>query len=141
MEVLAVGTRLGQSAGVTLYLTNLEPAIVWGHGLSLQRAILNLVENAVKYTPQGGKVELSLRRSDGWASVTVRDTGPGIDPSDAERIFQPFVRLDAARARQTGGAGLGLAITRSIVLAHAGTLSLENTPGAGSRFVICLPLA
>lgn len=141
MEVLAVGTRLAQGAGVTVYLSNLEPAIVRGHGSSLRRAILNLVENAVKYTPHGGKVELSLKRSDGWASVTVRDTGPGIDPSDAERIFQPFVRLDAARTRQTGGAGLGLAIARSIVLAHAGTLLLENAPGAGSHFIIRLPLA
>ena len=102
--------------------------------------MLNLVENAVKYTPAGGKVELSLACADGKAAVAVVDTGPGIDPGDAERVFQPFVRLDAARGRETGGAGLGLAIARSIILAHGGTLSLESRSGAGCRFAMHLPL-
>ena len=73
--------------------------------------------------------------------LTVSDTGIGIAAADTERIFEPFVRLDAARARDTGGAGLGLAIARSIAVAHGGTLSVESRPGAGSRFIIRLPLA
>jgi len=87
---------------------------------------VNLVENAVKYTPRGGKVELSLTATGGSAEVAVADTGIGVEPADAERIFEPFVRLDAARSRDTGGAGLGLAIARSIVVAHGGTLSVES---------------
>ena len=110
-----------------------------GDAAALQRAYRNLVENAVKYTPAGGKVELALTREDGAARLSVRDTGPGIAPADAERIFQPFVRLDAARGRETGGAGLGLTIARSIVEAHGGTLSLESAPGAGSEFTIRIP--
>jgi len=71
----------------------------------------------------------------------VQDTGIGIAAADTERIFEPFVRLDAARARETGGTGLGLAIARAIVLAHGGTLTLRSEPGAGSSFVVRLPLA
>jgi signal transduction histidine kinase len=103
--------------------------------------MLNLVENAVKYTASGGKVELSLTSDERVAVFTVADTGIGIEPAEAERIFEPFVRLDAARGRETGGTGLGLAIARSIVIAHGGTLTVESRPGAGSRFTISLPRA
>ena len=71
----------------------------------------------------------------------MQDTGIGIGAEDQERIFEPFVRLDAARARETGGTGLGLAIARAIALAHGGTLTLDSEVGAGSRFVLRLPLA
>ena len=122
-------------------IDTMTPATVRGAAPALRRTLLNLAENAVKYTPPGGKVELSLTTADGMAVVTVSDTGIGIDPADTDRIFEPFVRLDVARARDTGGAGLGLAIARSIGVAHGGTLSVESRPGAGSRFVLRLPLA
>ena len=112
-----------------------------GDASALRRATLNLVENAVNYTPAGGKVALSLARADGAAVLAVQDTGLGIDLADAERIFEPFVRLDAARARETGGSGLGLAIVRSIVVSHGGTVAVESAPGAGTCFTIRLPLA
>ena len=73
--------------------------------------------------------------------VAVEDTGPGIDPADVARIFEPFVRLDTARSRESGGSGLGLAIARSIVVAHRGTLAVERPATGGSRFTIRLPLA
>ena len=101
----------------------------------------NLVENAVKYTPAGGLVEVNVDARDASGVLSVRDTGPGIAPADVDRVFEPFVRLDAARDRESGGAGLGLSIARSIVTAHGGTLTLETALGRGSRFTICLPAA
>ena len=136
LEALDLGVRLGQEAGVTVRVKELTAVTIRGEEVALRRAVINLVENAVKYTPRGGAVDLSLTRSDGAAFITVADTGIGLDPVDAERIFEPFVRLDAARARETGGTGLGLAITRSIITAHGGTISVQSVPGSGSRFVI-----
>jgi signal transduction histidine kinase len=116
-----------------------EPVKVRGHAAALRRAALNLLENAVKYTAAGGLVELNVTREDHTGLLTVRDTGPGIPEAERARVFEPFVRLDAARDRESGGTGLGLAITRSIVAAHGGTLTLDDAPGGGARFVIRLP--
>src|SRR5262249_31701587 len=141
MEALDAGTQLAHGRGVPITSRELVPAAVVGDAAALRRALLNLVDNAVKYTQSGGRVEVSLRRDERTAAIVVRDSGPGIAPADAERIFQPFVRLDAARERVEGGAGLGLSIARSIVVAHGGQLDLESAPGAGSVFTIRLPLA
>jgi signal transduction histidine kinase len=80
-----------------------------------------------------------VARENGTALLSVRDTGPGIAPGDVPRVFEPFVRLDAARDRASGGAGLGLAIARSIVAAHGGEITLQTSVGHGSRFTIRLP--
>lgn len=141
LEVFDVGARLGQGAGVSVRIERAAPALVRGEAASLRRALVNLVENAIKYTPRGGKVDLSLGAEAETAVVEVSDTGIGVEPADAERIFDPFVRLDAARSRDTGGAGLGLAIARSIAVAHRGSLSVASRPGSGSRFTLRLPLA
>src|SRR5213593_1866786 len=140
-EVADLAAPVADARGVTVVLKERTPAVVTGDAVALRRAVLKLVENAVKYTPRGGRVELALRLADGRAEVLVTDTGIGMDPADVERIFEPFVRLDAARARDTGGAGLGLPIARSIVATHGGTLAAESVPGAGSTFTIRLPLA
>jgi heavy metal sensor kinase len=139
LETLDIGIRLARETGVVMSLSGITPAQVIGSESALRRALLNLVENAVKYTPAGGRVELSLAREGPWVFVAVEDTGIGIDAADAERIFEPFVRLDEARSRETGGSGLGLTIARSVVVAHGGTLSLESAPKAGSRFTVRLP--
>jgi two-component system OmpR family sensor kinase len=141
LEAAEEGARLARGTGVAVRVDDIVPATVTGDGLALRRALRNLVENAIKYTPAGGKVELSLVREDGCAALSVQDTGIGIAPADSERIFEPFVRLDAARSRDTGGTGLGLSIVRSIAAAHGGTLALDSRPGAGSRFTLLLPLA
>lgn len=138
VDVLDTGVRLAQGTGVTLRLARVTPAVIPGDGSALRRVILNLVENAVKYTAAGGYVELSLELADGQAIVRVRDTGVGIGAADLERIFQPFVRLDPACTRASKGAGLGLAIARSIVLAHGGNLSVESMAGTGSTFTVRL---
>jgi len=115
--------------------------VVQGDGSALRRAILNLVDNAVKYTPAGGRVVISLERARDRVALVVEDTGIGIDPADVRRIFEPFVRLDTGRSRDTGGSGLGLAIARSIVVTHGGALEVDSRPGGGSRFTIQLPTA
>jgi heavy metal sensor kinase len=140
-EVCSIAAQIGSERGVAVRLAESAPATVMGDALALRRALMKLVENAVAYTPAGGKVELALRCEAGWASLAVSDTGAGMEPADLERIFEPFVRLEAARVRDTGGAGLGLAIARSIVVAHGGTLGAVSTPGAGSTFTIRLLLA
>jgi heavy metal sensor kinase len=105
----------------------------------LRRAVRNLVENAVKYTGAGGRVDLEVWRRNGEAGLTVTDTGPGIPEALLERIFDRFVRADMARSRSTGGSGLGLSITREIVEAHGGRVWAESTPGVGSAFSMGFP--
>jgi len=100
------------------------------------QAVRNLVENAVKYTQPGGRVQIDVWLSDGEAGLTVSDTGPGIPGEVLPRIFDRFVRADAARSRGTGGSGLGLAISREIVEAHGGRVWAESEVGAGSAFSI-----
>jgi len=140
MEVVDTGARLADGRGVVVRLGAVEPLVVHGDPSTLRRALVNLVENAIKYTKAGGKVELSLERADRHAVVAVSDTGVGMNPADADRIFEPFVRLDSARAGEAGGAGLGLSIVDSIVAAHDGRLSVQTAPGVGSTFAIRLPL-
>jgi heavy metal sensor kinase len=140
MEVVDTGARLADGRGVVVRLGAVAPLVVHGDPSTLRRALVNLVENAVKYTKAGGKVELSLERDGRHAVVAVSDTGVGMNPADADRIFEPFVRLDSARAGEAGGAGLGLSIVDSIVAAHDGRLSVQTAPGVGSTFAIRLPL-
>jgi len=140
-EAFELGARLAHGTGVEVRLGAVEPAAVLGDPSALRRALLNLVENAVKYTPPGGTVELSLAREGRWVAAVVADTGIGIDPAEAQRVFEPFVRLDEARSRETGGSGLGLAIARAVAVDHGGALSLDSAPKEGSRFTLRLPAA
>ena len=141
LDGLDVGLRLADGTGVMVGAGAVERAAVLGDAPALRRLVLILVENAVKYTPEGGLVELSLTRAGDEVCLAVRDTGIGIDRADAARVFEPFVRLDDARARETGGAGLGLAIARSIAVAHGGRITLDSAPKEGSAFTVHLPAA
>jgi len=141
LDAAAVAARLGKDGGVIVRVGATVPTAVQGDAGALRRAVLNLLENGVKYTPAGGRVEVFVAHDDEHAEIAVEDTGPGIAAADAERIFEPFVRLDAARARETGGSGLGLAIARSIVIAHRGTLAVARAATGGARFTIRLPRA
>ncbi len=141
LDVADVGARLAKDHGVSVRVGAVAPVAVLGDAGALRRALLNLVENGVKYTPAGGRVEISVAEVGGDVVMAVEDTGPGIDPRDTARIFEPFVRLDAARDRESGGSGLGLAIARSIIVAHRGSLAVERRDPSGSRFTIHLPRA
>jgi two-component system sensor histidine kinase BaeS len=105
----------------------------------LAQAVINLLGNALKYTPQGGSVEVRVGAGEGRVLIAVRDTGIGIAAGDLPRVFERFYRADASRSRDGGGAGIGLTIARTIVEAHGGTLRAESEPGKGSTFTIALP--
>jgi two-component system phosphate regulon sensor histidine kinase PhoR len=103
----------------------------------LERVVINLVHNAVKFTPRGGSVRVSAAGADGSVRVSVHDTGVGILPEDLPRIFERFYKAD--RSRGGGGTGLGLAVARHAVEAHGGNISAESTPGEGSTFTFTIP--
>jgi len=129
-------------AGVDLVLTAPEPAPdVAADPDGLRQELVNLVENAIKYSPEGGRVELELAQSDGRVRFAVRDAGLGIPASEHERIFEKFFRLDPNLSRGVGGTGLGLYISREIVRRMGGRIRVESEPGSGSTFSFELPLA
>jgi len=98
------------------------------------------VDNAIKYTPPHGKVEVAIGRSGGSAVIAVTDTGIGIPAEEREKVFQRFYRSAEARSQAQGGSGLGLSIARSIAEAHGGRIEVEAEPGRGSAFRVYLPL-
>lgn len=132
--------------GVNVVLGQEDQALVMGDADRLKQLLLNLVDNAIKYTPAGGTVTLSLVRDAESVRIAIQDTGVGIPAQDLERIFDRFYRVDKARARDPlagsgGGTGLGLAIARWIAEAHGGRLHVESQVGKGSTFSVWLPLA
>jgi len=115
--------------------------VVFGDMEALTQVLENLLENAVRYTPDGGTLEVRLRREGERGVLEVADTGVGIPVQDRERVFERFYRVDKARSRQLGGTGLGLSIVKNLVLALGGDVSVESEVGRGSRFRVTLPLA
>jgi signal transduction histidine kinase len=116
-----------------------EPAQVLGDTQALRRAAANLVENAILFSPEGGRVTIGTGRHDEWAWIAVEDEGPGIALDQQARVFERFWRADESRSRDNGGSGLGLAIVRQIVDMHLGEVNLLSKPGRGSTFVLWLP--
>ena len=105
----------------------------------LRRMVINLLDNAIKYTPDGGSVSVKLWREDGRIKLRVTDNGIGIPAEAAARVFERFYRVDKARSRADGGSGLGLPIVKWIAEAHQGSVSLESAPELGSSFTVSLP--
>lgn len=114
-------------------------APVYGDRTVLREALINLLDNAIKYSPEGARIAVRLRAVNGRASVNITDQGPGIAPEHQERIFERFYRIDKARSRELGGAGLGLAIAKWAIDAHGGSIELESHIGGGSTFRVLLP--
>jgi two-component system phosphate regulon sensor histidine kinase PhoR len=106
---------------------------------ALREAVDNLLDNAIKYTPEGGRIQVRLLARADQVAIEVEDTGVGIEPQHLDRIFERFYRVDKARSRELGGTGLGLSIVKHVVLSHGGKVSVESTPGRGSTFRIELP--
>ncbi len=124
--------------GIRLTVAAEDVAVVADRERLLQ-ALTNLVDNALKVTPEGGTVRLGVETRPGEVLFVVEDTGPGIPPEHLPRIFERFYRAEVARTRQGGGAGLGLAITKHIALSHGGRAEAANRPEGGARFTLVLP--
>ena len=131
-------TALAENKNITL-TTNLEPVEMQGDGMRLEQIVVNLVENAIKYTDEGS-VQVSVADEGEWAVFTVKDTGIGIPEESIEHLFERFYRVDKARSRSTGGTGLGLSITEKLVSLHGGSIEVKSKPGEGSTFTVQLPI-
>ena len=150
-DVFETALILGEDAGVTVSLPLVEDAVVQGDSTRLRQLFLNLITNAIKYTPRGGHVEMTLSvRNNNEIGLAVRDTGVGIAAADLPHIFDRFWRADKVRSRRApdgtvaaerGGFGLGLAIAQWIAQAHGGTLTAQSRLGRGSIFTVLLPIA
>lgn len=142
-EALAAAHAAHPERTITLTAqTGAVAPVVEGDRMRLRQVLDNLLSNAVQHTPAQSEIRLGLSCPDpDWAVVTVADDGPGMSPEQAARVFERFYRVDESRNRESGGAGLGLAIVRSLVLAHGGTVIVESAPQAGTTFTVRLPLA
>jgi two-component system phosphate regulon sensor histidine kinase PhoR len=136
-EAARVRDQAGR-AGVTIEV-RAEPVRVQGSAEDLTLLVRNLLDNAVRYSPDGGRVEVDVDSRDGEALLSVRDTGIGIPSRDLPRIFERFYRVDRARSRETGGTGLGLAIAKHVAELHGGRIEVESELGRGSEFRVRLP--
>ncbi len=110
-------------------------------GEKVEKVVLNLLSNALKFTPSGGRVEVLLRQTTSGARITVSDTGIGVAPKDLERMFDRFAQVDASSTRRYPGSGIGLALVKELVELHSGWVDVESEPGVGSRFSVTLPSA
>jgi signal transduction histidine kinase len=139
VEVVAFFEPLADDAGVELTVQPADSVTVPGDPSWLHQLFANLLHNAVKYTPAGGRIEIKLTTGGARVGVVVHDTGIGIDPEQASRVFEPFHRVGAPPG--TTGVGLGLPLAREIARAHGGEIVLESEPGKGSTFTVWLPTA
>ena len=122
-------------------LTASGPVIVNGDDTRLRQVLGNLVRNALVHTPPQTPIDVSLTTEDSVARLSVADHGPGLNPEEVDRIFEPFYRADPSRSRDSGGAGLGLSIVSAVVIAHGGHVMVRETDGGGATFEVELPLA
>ena len=141
-DIYETAVLLGEGANVNVSMAPTPSVTVQGDKARLRQLFLNLVTNAIKYTPSGGKVELSLTCVDNISSFSVRDSGIGIAAADLPHVFERFWRADQARSRvgERGGVGLGLAISQYIAQAHGGSLTVKSRLGRGSTFTVALPV-
>ncbi len=131
---------LARNKGIELATSLPQSLPMEGDAARLEQMLLILLDNAVKYTDAGGRVDLTVETRGTRAELRVSDTGIGIPARDLPRIFERFYRVDKARTRAEGGTGLGLAIARWIIDAHRGSVHVESEPGRGTIFTILLPL-
>ena len=131
---------IAEKRGIKIRLETMREVVAEVDEVKLSLACNNLIENAVKYNNDNGKVDVSLNADHKFFYIRVKDTGCGIPEDCQEQIFERFYRVDKARSRETGGTGLGLAITRNVILMHKGSIRVHSKEGEGSTFIIRIPL-
>jgi CheY-like chemotaxis protein/two-component sensor histidine kinase len=139
-EAVSQASSAATAKAVTLnVVTGPGPMVVRGDASRLRQAVWHLLANAIKFTPRGGGIDVALE-SNGHACVTVRDTGPGIDPAFLPRVFDRFTQADSSPTRASGGLGVGLSLVRELIERHGGDITVANNEGGGALFTIQLPL-
>ncbi|TPV50312.1 two-component sensor histidine kinase [Pseudarthrobacter phenanthrenivorans] len=128
-----------ESKNIRIIVGGRTEAKVFGDQDLLVTALRNLIDNAIRYSPENTRVGIGVRSRDGLVSISVTDQGEGLSPEDQERVFERFYRVDAARSRHTGGTGLGLSIVKHVASNHGGEVTLWSQPGQGSTFTLRLP--
>lgn len=131
---------LAEPKNIHVELKQNTPITLVGDKVRLRQLFLNLIDNAIKYTPEGGSVTLSVERHNGMALFRVQDTGIGIPQQEIDKVFDRFYRVDKARTRERGGAGLGLSIAKWIAELHRGTITVQSEANKGSTFTVHLPI-
>ncbi len=131
---------MAQKRGQTISLSLDDSGDMYADKSKLRQVVYNLLDNAIKYSQEGGKIDLSVLRSGRDIVMTVKDNGPGIKAEHLTHVFDRFYRVDKARSRDSGGTGLGLSIVRQIVLLHGGNIRAESEEGKGSSFIVELPV-
>jgi signal transduction histidine kinase len=140
-ECLQAAKPAADRKGIELDLDARSPEVIHGDAVRIAQMMDNLVSNAIKFTPEGGRVTVTTASRDGDAIFEVTDTGMGISPGDQQLLYDRFFRTQDAVVQATPGTGLGLTITKAIVDAHGGTIEVRSTAGVGTTFVVTLPRA
>jgi two-component system phosphate regulon sensor histidine kinase PhoR len=131
---------IAEKSGLRLEVEEAPPVTVLCDSEAVSQILTNLLDNAIKCTPAGGKIALGATAAGGFAEIFVRDTGIGIPPEELPRLFERFYRVDKARSRELGGTGLGLSIVKHLVTAQNGSIRVESRVGEGSTFYFTMPL-
>ncbi len=139
-EVASYTMYKAKSKNISLEIESTDTAVLCNESLIVQ-ALMNLVVNAINYSPESSKVKIRTYEKENKLYIAVKDEGCGIDPRDQVRIFERFYRVDKARSRASGGTGLGLSIVRHIAILHSGTITVESELGKGSEFTLRLPIS
>jgi signal transduction histidine kinase len=140
-DVAAHLEDLAQEKGQSLHVEASATAGVRGDRVVLRQALINVVDNAIKYSPQGLPIHIRVDRNGERSWISVTDQGPGIAPEHRDRVFERFYCVDKSRSRELGGTGLGLSLARWAIEAHRGHIELESSVGGGSTFRLVLPSA
>ena len=138
-EVIRILSSAAEKRGQELDSSVAPGVWMMGDRDKLNRILYNLTDNAIKYSPDGGRIFVSLDKEDEQIVWRVRDNGVGIPEADQEHIFERFYRVDKARSRETGGTGLGLSIVKQLVTLHGGTITVHSEPNRGSEFTVVFP--
>jgi heavy metal sensor kinase len=131
---------LSEQKRITLEMNTIQETMVLGDKARLQQLFTNLIDNAIKFTPEGGTIQIAVERNEGFAQVMIKDNGIGIPKEEQEKIFKRFYSVDKSRSKETGGVGLGLSICKWIAKAHQGKIEVDSELNQGSTFTVYLPI-